>query len=92
MVRHAGQPDLQVGAESRAVSSVTAELVQAGQEPRPVVIEGTRVSPEVDGFDRYLIRLVAPKAPSGIYRLRLSLTEPGTGRTIRTETDVEIGG
>jgi hypothetical protein len=80
------------GAGSTAPFSVTGEIVHSGEEPRPVQIEGLRVSPEADGFDRYLIRLAAPKAAPGVYRLRLSLIESGTGRAIRSETEVEIEG
>lgn len=70
---------------------VTGELVGASGDTHPVVIDGSpRVVPDPDGFDRYLLTVVPPVVPTGIYRLRLSFQEPGTGRTSRTETAVFV--
>ena len=43
-----------------------------------------------DGFDRYLVSVTAPDATPGAYTLRLTFSEPGTGRTSRTATGVVI--
>jgi hypothetical protein len=78
---------------SKAPFSVTGELIQSGQAPRPVRIEGPpRVVPDEDGFDRYVVTVLAPQAPAGAYTLRLMFVEPGTGRTTRTESGVLIEG
>jgi hypothetical protein len=47
---------------------------------------------ETDGFDRYVVTVVPPAAAAGAYRLRLTFVEPGTGRAVRTEAEVELDG
>jgi hypothetical protein len=72
---------------------VTAELIRGGQEPQPVRLDGVpRVVSETDGFDRYVVTVVPPAAAAGAYRLRLTFVEPGTGRAVRTEAEVELDG
>ncbi|MBX7186821.1 MAG: VWA domain-containing protein [Vicinamibacteria bacterium] len=73
--------------------NVTAELIQGGQEPRTVRIDGSpRIVADPDGFDRYVVTLLPPAAAPGPYRLRLTFIEPGTGRSVRTETEVDLEG
>jgi VWFA-related protein len=79
-------------AGSPAPYNITGELVRAGREPHLIRIEGARVVPEADGFDRYIIPVVPPRVAPGPYRLRLNFVEPGTGRTTYTETEVQIEG
>jgi VWFA-related protein len=66
---------------------VTAEIVREGESPLPVNAEGSpRVVSDPDGFDRYLITIVAPSAPAGNYALRMTFAELGTGRAVTTES------
>ena len=78
-------------AGSTAPFSVTGELIQSGQAPRSLSLDGApRVVADEDGFDRYVVTVVVPQVPPGAYTLRLMFVEPGTGRTARTEADVLI--
>ena len=72
---------------------VTAELLRGGQEAQTVRIDGApRVVSEADGFDRYVVTVVPPGAAAGAYRIRLTFVEPGTGRSVRTEAEVQLEG
>jgi hypothetical protein len=80
-------------AAGSAPFNVTGELIHSGQEPWPLRIDGApHVIPDADGFDRYVVTLVPPAASPGAYRLRLIFVEPGTGRSFRTEAEVDIEG
>jgi VWFA-related protein len=76
---------------SEAPAQVTAEIARAGQPPVPVRIEGTpkRVA-DPDGFDRYMVSILPPRAPAGDYVLRLTFREPATGWTAASETNLAL--
>jgi VWFA-related protein len=70
---------------------VTAEIVREGESPLPVNVDGPpRVVSDPDGFDRYLITVVAPSAPAGDYALRMTFAELGTARAMTTQTAVVL--
>lgn len=67
----------------------SAELTRPGEDPRPVRIESARVQPDPDGFDRYVLTVVAPPAaPAGRYTLRLTFKD--AVRLLTTTTDLTI--
>jgi VWFA-related protein len=70
---------------------VTGEIARQDQAPLPVRIEGTpkRVA-DPDGFDRYMVSVVAPPAAAGDYMLRLTFREPASGWTAASETRVAL--
>jgi VWFA-related protein len=69
---------------------VTSELVSIGQV-LPLRLEGgVRVVGDRDGFDRYLLKVVAPQAPPGEYVLRVTLHPPGGGASARSEARVML--
>jgi hypothetical protein len=76
---------------SNAPFRVTAEMAREGESALPVRVEDPpRVVSDPDGFDRYLITVVAPLAPVGEYAFRLTLVEPGTDRAVTTESAVVL--
>lgn len=80
-------------ADGAAPFDVTAELIRAGQAPQSVRIDGApRVVSEADGFDRYVVTLVTPAVAAGAYRLRLTFLDPRTGRSFRSEAEVDLEG
>lgn len=76
---------------SNAPLNVTAEMVREGESALPVRVEDPpRVVSDPDGFDRYLITVVAPEAPVGDYAFRLTFVEPGTGRVVTTQSAIVL--
>ena len=68
---------------------VTGEIARPGGVSLPLGIDGApRVIHDPDGFDRYAVTIVPPDATPGIYTLRLTLTDPATGQTTRSETSI----
>jgi VWFA-related protein len=80
---------------SRLASSeplnVTGELAQPGQASQPLRFEGApRVVADADGFDRYVVTVVPPRAAPGDYILRLTFRQPGTGWSACSETNISL--
>lgn len=46
--------------------------------------------PGADGFDRYVVTVVPPRAPPGRLTLRLTFTDGATGQTARSETEIAL--
>ena len=70
---------------------VTGEIARPGEAPLPVRIEGTpRRVGDPDGFDRYMVSVVPPRAAAGAYTLRLNFHEPASGWTAASETTIAI--
>jgi hypothetical protein len=71
---------------------VTGEMSRPGQAALPVPIEGTakRVA-DPDGFDRYMVNVVPPRAPAGGYVLRLTFREPASGWSASSQTPIALG-
>ena len=70
---------------------VTGEIARPGEEPLPLRFEGVpQVVADSDGFDRYVVTVVAPEASPGAYALRLVFRDGATGRTTRTETRIAL--
>ena len=71
--------------------NVTGELASLERPAVPVRIEGApRVVRDADGFDRYVLTVVPPVAPSGSYLLRLTFGDASTGRRSRSEAEVAL--
>lgn len=70
---------------------VTGEIAREGEAALPLGIDGARVVPDADGFDRYVVSVVAPGAPAGDYALRLTFRDPGSGQISRSETPIVLG-
>lgn len=78
-------------ANGAAPYEVTAEIVQPGGAPQPVQLEGgARVVADRDGFDRYVVSMLGPKATAGAYTLRLIFRDPANGRVTSTTTSVTV--
>jgi|CXWL01.1.fsa_nt_gi VWFA-related protein len=76
---------------SNAPMSVTAEMAREGESALPVRVEDPpRVVSDPDGFDRYLITVVASDAPVGEYAFRLTFVEPGTGSAVTTQSAIVL--
>jgi hypothetical protein len=71
---------------------IIGEIVRAGAAPIALRVEGEpRVIPDPDGFDRYLIKIVAPEAtPSGAYTLRLTFLDSVSRVSGTSEADVLV--
>jgi hypothetical protein len=70
---------------------VTGEIQGPGQDPVPLVIpDAPRVVSDPDGFDRYLVSVVAPAAPPGDYVLRLRFREAGGGTSLVSTTTAAL--
>jgi hypothetical protein len=70
---------------------VAGEIERPGTGALPLRVEGVpRVIRDPDGFDRYLLRVVPPQAPAGAYALRVTLREPGTTHSARSETEIRL--
>jgi len=70
---------------------VTGEIARPGEAPLPLRIEGVpQVVPDADGFDRYVVTVVAPPATPGAYALRLKFKDAGTGLTARSEAQIVL--
>jgi len=70
---------------------VTGEIARVGESARPLRIEGApRVVPDDDGFERYLLTVMAPEVPPGDYSLLLTFREPGTTRIATSETAIRV--
>lgn len=70
---------------------VTAEIAQPGGAPQSVQLEGgARVVADRDGFDRYVVSIIGPRATAGPYTLRLIFRDPANGRVTSTTTSVTV--
>ena len=70
---------------------VTGEISRVGEAALPLRLEGApRVVTDTDGFDRYVVSVVAPLAAQGAYTLRLRFRDPSTGRTASSETGIAV--
>ena len=78
-------------AGASAPLEVAGEIVRPGEAPLSLHIEGVpQVEPDAEGFDRYLMTVVPPRASPGDYTLRLTFRDPGTGRTSLSETAIVL--
>jgi VWFA-related protein len=69
---------------------VTSEI-EIGAQWLPLRLEGgVRVVRDSDGFDRYLLKVVALPAPAGEYTLRVTLREPGAASSAQSEARVRL--
>ena len=70
---------------------VTGEIARPGEAALSLRIEGApQIVPDADGFDRYVVTVIAPQATPGVYALRLTFRDGATERTTRTETQVVL--
>lgn len=70
---------------------VTAEITQPGQAPLALRIDGgVRVVADSDGFDRYVLKVLAPDAAEGPYTLRLIFRDPASRTATSTSAAVTV--
>src|SRR4029078_1020997 len=79
-----------LGAPSTVPPELAAEIAGAGGAALPVRIDSPRLVSDPDGFERYLVTLVAPPAPPGDYALRLTVRDPASGRSARSESPIVL--
>ena len=79
------------GAGANARLQVAGELLAAGKTALPLRVESVRTVADPDGFDRYLVTVVPPPAPSGRYTLRLAFTDAATRQVSHGETAIALG-
>jgi hypothetical protein len=81
------RPPAGMGARS---IEVTGSLERPQEPSLPVDIEALNVVTDQDGFDRHVLRVVAPRSPAGRYALRLTLDVPGSGQRETSELPVTL--
>jgi len=69
---------------------IEAELLDARGEARGVSLGPLRVVADADGLQRYVFHLTPRDVPPGRYALRVSFRDPSTGKTGRSELDVQV--
>jgi VWFA-related protein len=80
--------DLQVAADK--LPELALQLVDAAGAAHGVSLDGVRLVPDADGVGRYVLTLRPTGVPPGAYVLRLSVRDPESGATGRSELAVQI--
>jgi hypothetical protein len=66
---------------------VAGELRRIGQPSVPLRLEAApRVVVDPDGFDRYLLDVVAPQVTPGQYAIHFTFRDPATGSSVSSTT------
>jgi VWFA-related protein len=76
-------------AEDR-LPEVAPQLVDASGAAHAVSLDAVRVVPDADGVGRYVLTLRPTNVPPGGYVLRLSVRDPESGATGRSEVAVQV--
>jgi len=79
------------GKDTAPALEVTGVIERTGEEPYPVSFAGApTVLTDIDGFDRYVVKVIPPRVAPGPYRLSLTFRDPSTGLTSRSETGIVL--
>jgi hypothetical protein len=69
---------------------IALQLVDASGSTHPVSLDGVRVVTDADGVGRYVLKLRPTGVPAGSYLLKLSVRDPESGATGRSELALRI--
>ena len=80
--------DLRIAQDNQL--EVAPQLVDAAGAARAVSLDGVRLVTDADGVGRYVLTLRPTGVPPGAYVLRLSVRDPESGATGRSELAVRV--